>query len=86
MPMVSPLLSALRLALRQLRRSRSFALTAVLTLALGVGANVVVFGVLDALLLRKLPVPTIGRDVFRERIQVAFNLLGSRQETDNKAR
>jgi predicted permease len=46
----------LRFGVRQLRRSPGFALTAILTLALGVAANVVVFGVLSALLLRPLNV------------------------------
>jgi predicted permease len=46
----------LRYGVRQLRRSPGFALTAILTLALGVAANVVVFGVLNALLLRPLNV------------------------------
>jgi len=41
----------LRYAARQLRRSSAFALTALLTLSLGIGANVVVFSVLNALLL-----------------------------------
>lgn len=47
----------LRYAMRQLRRSPGFALTAVLTLALGIAANVVVFGVLASLVLNVIDVP-----------------------------
>jgi predicted permease len=44
-------------AFRQMRRSPGFAVTAVLTLALGVAANVIVFGLLQALILRSVDVP-----------------------------
>src|SRR6266481_6199586 len=55
------LLQDLRFALRQMRRSPGFALTAVLILALGIAANVIVFGVLQALVLRSLDVPHADR-------------------------
>ncbi len=50
------LIQDLRFSLRQIRRSPGFMVTAVLTLALGVGANTAIFSLLDQALLRSLPV------------------------------
>ncbi len=49
-------LSDLRLALRGLRRSPLFASVAILSLALGIGANTAIFTLIDQILLRKLPI------------------------------
>ncbi len=51
------MLSDLKLALRQLAKSPGFAVTAIITLALGIGANAVVFSVLNALVLKPVNVP-----------------------------
>jgi predicted permease len=61
----SPLLAGIgrdiHYAFRQLRHSPGFALTAILTLALGIGANVVVLSVLNTLILKPLNLPHADR-------------------------
>src|SRR5260370_17959404 len=56
-PRLESIFADVNFAIRKLRKSPGFGVTAILTLALGIGANVVVFSVLNGLILRPLDVP-----------------------------
>ncbi|PYK83863.1 MAG: hypothetical protein DME41_05010 [Verrucomicrobia bacterium] len=70
----------IRFALRQIRESPGFTLVAVLTLALGIGANTAIFSVVEGALLRPLPFPHAERLV---RIYEALDENGARSASLN---
>ena len=60
----------LTFALRQFRRSPAFAITVILTLALGIGATTAIFSMVDGILLRPLPFPDASRLVAIDTLQI----------------
>ena len=70
LPMLESTLQDLRYGLRLLAGNRSFTAMAVLSLALGIGANTAIFSLLYALLLRPLPIPNPG-ELAQVKIRVA---------------
>src|SRR5882757_3890837 len=73
------LLFDLRLAIRQLARSRGFAITAVLMLAFGIGATTAIFSIVEAVLLRPLPFPDPERLVVLSDRLAGQNVGGSNE-------
>jgi predicted permease len=74
--LVEKLFHEVRYALRQLRKAPAFTLTAVLTLAFGIGANVAVFSVMNAVLLNPSGLPN-PRGLVAVRARYSFGGLGN---------
>ena len=73
-----------RLALRRFRRSPGFVVTALLSLAIGIGANTAVFTLVNAILVREPPYPAVEQlyDVYVRTTDFAYSVLSAADLTD----
>lgn len=94
-PTLDTLWADIKFGSRQLRRYRGYTITAVLTLALGIGANTAIFTLIDSIMLRPLPFPHQDKLMFisgylpkgwiralQERSQSFTSLSGYRKNTE----
>jgi predicted permease len=81
--LVETLTSDIRLAVRMLRKNPGFATVAVLTLALGIGANTAIFSCLNAVLLRPLSYPDANRLVRIASVNPTLGIGDSRSSDPN---
>jgi putative ABC transport system permease protein len=70
-PLLESIVADLRYAVRQLRRTPGFTAAAVLTIAIGIGANTAMFSVMDTVLWKPLPIPEPDRLVVLDRIALS---------------
>ena len=73
-------LQDVRYALRQLRHSPGFTLTAVLTLAFGIGATTAIFSIVEGVLLRPLPFPDSSRLVVVSDVLAGANITSNGEQ------
>ena len=80
------MLQDFRFAIRQLRRTPVFAAVTILTFALGIGANAAVFSVMNAVVLRFLPVEAPDRLVILHTTKQPDQTLANRATTTPRCR